>query len=171
MQSSRHMHKVIGKKKLNSSSLFLPSYSSALRLGWRSSNMSCTATFISWQRSRWTRCSCNFDWPVAVLVSSVHLTVPPFLNPHQDNIFTIKWYELCPRLHMITSSESVGFHSHNRANAEAEQHLILQNNIAILAIVQSAVTAFNHHLLAKDRLKNSTKERKYGITKISRKQS
>lgn len=72
---------------------------------------------------------------------------------------------------MITSSESVGFHSHNRANAEAEQHLILQNNIAILAIVQSAVTAFNHHLLAKDRLKNSTKERKYGITKISRKQS
>lgn len=71
---------------------------------------------------------------------------------------------------MITSSESVGFHSHNRANAEAEQHLILQNS-AILAIVQSAVTAFNHHLLAKDRLKNSTKEREYGITKISRKQS
>lgn len=71
---------------------------------------------------------------------------------------------------MIISSEYVGFHSHNTANAEEEQHLTLQN-IAVLAIVQNVVTALNHHLLGKDRLKNSTRETKYGITKISRKQS
>lgn len=71
---------------------------------------------------------------------------------------------------MIISSEFVGFPSHNRANAAAEQHLILQN-IAILAIVQWVVTALKHHLLAKDRGKNSTKGKNYGITKISRKKS
>lgn len=67
---------------------------------------------------------------------------------------------------MVISSESVGFPSHNTGNAE--QHLILQN-IVILAIVQCVVTALNHHLLAKDRLKNSTKGNHYGITKINRK--
>lgn len=69
---------------------------------------------------------------------------------------------------MIISSGSVGLPSHNRENAEAE-HLILQNT-AILAIAECVVTALNHHLLAKDRLKNGTKGKNYGITKISRKQ-
>lgn len=101
---------------------------------------------------------------IAGQIISPHLTVPLFLNPSSGQYFHYKVnsaYDF--------SSEPVGFPSQNTADAEAEQQLILQN-ITILAIVQCVVTALGHHLLAKDRLKNSTKGKKYGITKINRKQ-
>lgn len=95
----------------------------------------------------------RFHWPLWYWLNQFISLCLSF--PNQDNILIIKWYELCPwRLHTIICLWSVGFYTHTHWSRTAPHSS--QGSWPLLIACRDYSLSLNHHLLAKDRLKNGT---------------